>query len=116
MISLLFESNGRISRSRFWLGVVILVPLFLVCQAAILVLFSTALSEMLSLWILFQLGSFLLFMWMSFSLNAKRWHDMNKSGKWNLLLFIPVVGPVWMLLELGFIPGTQGPNQYGDQP
>ena len=44
---------------------------------------------------------------------AKRWHDRNKSGWWSLLSFVPVLGPLWVLFELGSLPGTPGKNQYG---
>jgi len=47
---------------------------------------------------------------------TKRWHDRNKSGWWSLILLIPIVGPIWMLVELGFLRGTEGTNNYGPDP
>lgn len=36
---------------------------------------------------------------------TKRWHDLNRSGLWSLLWFIPVFGPFIVIGWLGFIPG-----------
>jgi uncharacterized membrane protein YhaH (DUF805 family) len=67
----------------------------------------------------------------------KRLHDRNKSGWWLLLFYFgpmvlgwigSAIGPewlfslagfaisIWMLVELGFLRGTIGPNQYGPDP
>jgi uncharacterized membrane protein YhaH (DUF805 family) len=46
----------------------------------------------------------------------KRWHDRDKSGWWMLILLIPIVGAIWFLVELGFLPGTPGPNRFGPPP
>jgi uncharacterized membrane protein YhaH (DUF805 family) len=43
----------------------------------------------------------------------KRFHDRDKSGWWVLIGLIPIIGAIWLLIELGFLPGTPGPNQYG---
>jgi uncharacterized membrane protein YhaH (DUF805 family) len=69
----------------------------------------------------------------------KRLHDRDKSGWW-LLLFMLAPGAlgmlgvaaggflqtlcmlaslgisIWMFVELGCLPGTRGPNQYGPDP
>jgi uncharacterized membrane protein YhaH (DUF805 family) len=33
-----------------------------------------------------------------------------------LILLIPFVGAIWFLVELGFLPGTPGPNRFGPPP
>lgn len=50
------------------------------------------------------------------ALSIKRWHDRDKSGWWVLIAFVPLVGPIWALVETGFLEGTKGPNQYGPDP
>ena len=45
----------------------------------------------------------------------KRLHDLDKSGKWALLFFIPLVN-IFLLLWLFFKRGTIGPNKYGADP
>jgi len=47
---------------------------------------------------------------------VKRYHDRDKSGWWILILFIPLVGFIWFLIELGCLPGTPGPNRFGPDP
>ena len=66
------------------------------------------------------LGLFLLFlvayMWSIIAIQVKRWHDRGKSGAMVLINFIPIVGGIWAFVECGCLRGTEGPNQYGDDP
>jgi hypothetical protein len=43
----------------------------------------------------------------------KRYHDMGMSGWWWLVVFIPVVGPIWQVIECGFVSGEDVDNAYG---
>ena len=52
----------------------------------------------------------------SIVLYAKRWHDRDKSGWWTLITFVPLIGQLWMLIECGFLKGTDGPNRFGPDP
>jgi len=58
----------------------------------------------------------------SVAVTVRRLHDRNISGWWYLglivLSLIPVVGFVAAIamLVLVLLPGTPGPNQYGDDP
>ena len=49
-------------------------------------------------------------------LHIKRCHDRGKSGWWCLLLLVPFVGLIWAIIDLGILPGTVGPNEYGPDP
>jgi uncharacterized membrane protein YhaH (DUF805 family) len=53
--------------------------------------------------------------WISIVVQVKRWHDRNKSGWWFLMTFLPVIGLLWVLIECGFLRGTEGPNRFGDE-
>ena len=77
-------------------------------------------------------------LWIGLALGAKRLHDRNKSGWWLLLFwFLPAILQgtgeqidgigivltlagfaisIWGLVEIGFLRGTVGPNQYGPDP
>ena len=55
-------------------------------------------------------------LWSSLAVQTKRWHDRNKSGWWNLIGFVPIVGPIWAFIELGFLQGTYGANRYDLRP
>ena len=52
----------------------------------------------------------------SFAGQVKRWHDRDKSGWFVLVNFIPFIGTIWALVELGFLRGTMGPNRFGPDP
>ena len=54
--------------------------------------------------------------WIELAVAAKRWHDRNKSVLWILFSFIPIIGQIWALVELGFIKGTKGHNRFGPDP
>lgn len=54
--------------------------------------------------------------WPSLMVGIKRCHDRNRSGWFLLLSFLPVIGWIWLLIELGFLRGTVGPNRFGPDP
>ena len=59
---------------------------------------------------------YVLALWIGLAIAAKRWHDRNKSAWWILIVFVPVVGGLWYLIECGFLKGTTGPNKFGSDP
>ena len=52
----------------------------------------------------------------SLAIIVKRFHDRGKSGWWALILLIPIVGLIWMIIDLGVMEGDEGPNKYGPNP
>ena len=51
----------------------------------------------------------------SLALGARRLHDINRTGWWLLLLFVPVIG--WIVLIVWAIErGDKGTNKYGPDP
>ena len=52
----------------------------------------------------------------SICIAIKRCHDRDKSGWWICILFIPLIGFIWWLVEFGFLQGTVGPNRFGADP
>ena len=48
-------------------------------------------------------------------LYIKRAHDRNHTGWYILLTMIPFIGIIWSS-ELLFFKGTEGTNQYGEDP
>ncbi len=104
---LLFSFQGRISRKPYWIFNLIILSGWM-----LLGLFTEVSPDidqvsrpqlMFMLWIL----------WPSLAIQAKRWHDRDKSAWWILVNFIPVIGPFWALVENGFLPGTPGDNRFG---
>lgn len=49
------------------------------------------------------------------SLSVRRLHDIDKSGWWYLLVFIPAFGPLALFI-FHSREGTDGFNRYGDDP
>jgi len=52
----------------------------------------------------------------SFSSNVTRLHDRGHSAWWMLFLLLPVIGWIVLIVQIGFLPGTPGPNRYGSPP
>lgn len=106
---LFFSTRGRISRLTFWgYGFFALLGLALVGMALLNIagVSSERAENLINL----------LLVWPAIALSAKRWHDRNHSAWWVLVNLIPVIGTLWALVANGFLPGTAGPNRYGDDP
>jgi hypothetical protein len=58
----------------------------------------------------------LMLFWMGLCITVKRYHDWGKSAWWYLIQFIPIIGGIWALVELGFCSGDDGDNEYGAGP
>jgi uncharacterized membrane protein YhaH (DUF805 family) len=127
---LLFSFEGRIARSTFWSAI---IGLFLSSLAiligagliyAAIIIYNPLEGDQLAA---VNFGCTLLFSVLAISLVAfalkiliaiavKRCHDLDKSGAWILFSLLPIIGPLWVLFELGYLEGTKGRNQYGEGP
>ena len=109
LVDVYFSFNGRICRETYWLkGVLPVVVLSFLVGIIDAAVFSYTEYEGL-LGVLWNL----LLIWPALALSVKRWHDRDKSGFWVLVGLIPILGQLWVFIETGFLPGTEGPNQYG---
>lgn len=61
--------------------------------------------------VLFALFSFI----PGLAVTVRRLHDTGKSGWMLLISFIPLIGPILLLIFL-FTDGTRGANEYGEDP
>ncbi len=43
---------------------------------------------------------------------VRRLHDVGKSGLWFFFIFVPVVGPIWLLVQT-LKDSQPGPNKWG---
>lgn len=103
---LLFTSRGRIDRLTFWTS-----QLFI--WLAFYIIFS-----LLDLFVGFT-STLLVYPFLYWALTCtavKRLHDSNKSGYFLLLTLIPILGPFWLFLQLGFRRGNKTQNKYGLPP
>ncbi|MDZ7413364.1 MAG: DUF805 domain-containing protein [candidate division KSB1 bacterium] len=114
MRGLLFSFSGRIPRSAFWIMVCILFPLGTLVG---IMPFNTRADGFAKgiIWAVYAAWG-VLSIWISLAVYAKRWHDCGRSGWMSLILLLPIVGVFWFLAYCGFVRGTSGPNQYGDDP
>jgi uncharacterized membrane protein YhaH (DUF805 family) len=106
---LLFSFTGRIGRQTYWLCTLGFFLFFFLISMLLG-------SDEEGLRAVPMLVVMLVSTFMGFAVAAKRWHDRDKSGWWSLIAFVPIVGGLWMLIELGFLPGTRGPNRFGPDP
>jgi uncharacterized membrane protein YhaH (DUF805 family) len=121
MQQLLFSFEGRIGRATYWYFVLAVFVVFIIL--GIVFGFSMAGSigpngqvsgggvgsAIIGL-------ACLLVIWPSLAVQAKRWHDVDKSAWWILIGLVPAVGGLIALVFNGFIAGTPGPNQFGNPP
>jgi uncharacterized membrane protein YhaH (DUF805 family) len=126
MLAFMLNPSGRIGRAKWWLAQLVTICIIIV----FVVLFSLQLSGgdinrilvdepnfSIDPMYAAELAVFAIFLiWMAFCITVKRYHDRGKSGWWYLIQFIPIVGPIWAFIELGFCSGDDGDNDYGDGP
>jgi uncharacterized membrane protein YhaH (DUF805 family) len=133
----LFTSlEGRINRRPFWIGLLVLLLVSFVLQFAVMAIAGQTVALIVSLFLLYP----------NYALSVKRFHDRNRPdwilmAFYALLVamilmqlagidmeggepttpFIIVgsvflIGAIWLTIELGFLRGTQGPNDFGHDP
>jgi uncharacterized membrane protein YhaH (DUF805 family) len=104
--------QGRLNRQPFWIATLVLWPVSMGATFVTSILFgsqsavTTFVQAVVALVLLIP----------SLAVAVKRYHDRDKSGWWILIVFIPIIGLIWYIVELGFLPGTPGPNRYGPDP
>jgi uncharacterized membrane protein YhaH (DUF805 family) len=65
-----------------------------------------------SIWLIITLP----LLWIGLATAAKRLHDRDKSFWWCLVGIIPVLGGIWVFIQLYCLRGTDGPNRFGSDP
>jgi len=105
--------DGRFNRARYWLAYLPLILISLVATYADFITgnfdpeFGTGpISGVVSI----------ILIWPSLSLGVKRCHDRDRSGWFLLIALIPILGAIWLLVEIGFMKGSAGENRFGPDP
>jgi uncharacterized membrane protein YhaH (DUF805 family) len=129
--TLLFSFRGRINRMPYWL---VSLGMLIVMAAVFALVGVSGVLQSAMLLLLLLIPS----IWIGVALATKRLHDRNKSAWW-LVIFYVLPGilegiegfagdagivlliaslalSIWALVELGFLRGTPGPNDYGPDP
>jgi uncharacterized membrane protein YhaH (DUF805 family) len=126
----LLGADGRISRTQFWLGILIVLAML-------------AATFLVIMWLvpIFAVAAMILAPLTIVMLCVKRLHDRNRSGWWVLvfvvlpnildnlqdkltegtplwwvLVLAGIAVSLWGLIEIGFLRGTDGDNDYGPDP
>ncbi|WP_270451753.1 DUF805 domain-containing protein [Kocuria marina] len=105
-----FRFSGRASRSEYWWVALWTVVISLLMDLSGFRLpdepwGSSALGLILAL-LLFAISIFVVIF--SLSLSVRRLHDINASGLWVLVLFIPLLGHLALLVMAAFPPDPRG--------
>ncbi|MDC5804685.1 DUF805 domain-containing protein [Vibrio europaeus] len=137
MKELLFSFQGRIGRKTYWIWNVVYYLMIVGFALGMNVLAPSIAHLILPVFLIVILVPDL-------AITAKRWHDRGKSSWWLLLniplvigrMTVPVGDPslagqpsilqaatsfaalacgLWILVECGFLKGTDGENQYGPE-
>ena len=99
--------QGRAKRSEFWW-----FELFIVIVYVVLLVLGGVIGDPTLPMIL--LGIFALAIILPLiSVLVRRLHDQDKSGWWYWIALVPAIGGIWLIV-LMCLPGTPGPNRYGN--
>ncbi|MGE9267140.1 MAG: DUF805 domain-containing protein [Verrucomicrobiales bacterium] len=130
-----FSFQGRIGRKSFWLTYLSLIGLMVVLMGG-----ATLLQEMMQpdvsqlsedeqferamageggpgfpIALLVAAILYIPLVWAALALQVKRLHDRALSGWCVLIGLVPLLN-IWLLVQVGFLKGTEGPNKYGSDP
>ena len=98
-----FDFRGRSSRSEYWWFL-----LFVMVVNLVVSILDTTNGLIV---ILVYLGLLIPML----SVQVRRLHDINRSGWWILISFVPLVGAI-LLIVWHCSKGTQGDNRFGMDP
>ncbi len=106
------DFSGRARRKEYWFFVLfnIIVSILLAIVDVMLGLHAATmgigiLSGLYSLAVIIP----------SIAVSVRRLHDINRTGWWVLIAFVPFIGAL-VLLVMALIAGTRGANDYGPDP
>ena len=106
LATFLFSLDGRTGRADYWLR----YALPLIAASVLAILIDLVLDTDL-----FYPVIALLTFWSSVALGVRLHHDRDRSGWFMLLLAVPIVS-LWVMVEVWFLKGTDGPNGFTPAP
>lgn len=97
----IFTTEGRLNRWAYFINGLKLLGIFIlgVITSEILIGIPIIIAAMVGNWMIL----------------IRRLHDLDKSGWWSLLYFVPYVNILFSFYVL-FFKGTTGPNRFGSDP
>lgn len=94
--------SGRAARSEYWWFVLFVFAVGLVLQ----LIGGDVLSGIFGLAVLLP----------GIAVAVRRLHDLDRTGWWNLLVLIPLIGALVLIFFFFIHRGTAGPNRFGPDP
>ena len=99
------QFDGRAQREEYWMYTLIYILIYFALAGVGYAIHMMFLASIFSLAMLIP----------SIAVTARRLHDINRSGWWQLLAFIPIIG--WIILFIWYVTDSDsGSNQYGPNP
>ena len=111
--TVLFSFQGRIPRSTYWYYFLAYMGLYVIALVIDSVLGTY--DEENGIGLVSTLLS-LVGLLTGLAVSVKRCHDRGRAGWFLFISLIPIIGSIWLWIELGFLRGTDGPNKYGSDP
>ena len=137
---LFFGLDGRINRAKYWLGSLLIGAGGI--GTMLLIVWAVGLSDAA---VKLAIAAALALMYPIYAVMAKRFQDRNRPGALALIGIVPLILSnllytfdvfdaetptmasqlfdlalvgisIWLLIDLGILKGTQGPNRYGADP
>ena len=110
----LFSFQGRISRYQYWVQFILPYAVLAVVLSVIDV--TTGMYSAQAGVGLLSTIFYLLMIWPYLAIHVKRCHDRDRSGWFLLIALIPIVGGIWLFVDLGCLRGSVGDNRFGSDP
>jgi uncharacterized membrane protein YhaH (DUF805 family) len=109
---LLFSLKGRASRQTYWLSYLMLICLNAVIIGQVLGGEEASFGEIAAI-----IGPIVIVgtIYSNLAVTVKRLHDVGYSGFLSVAMFVPLIN-FFFTIWVGILPGTAGPNAYGDMP
>ena len=105
------EFSGRSRRKEFWMFTLFGFLVGIVCLPIDHFVFGNDWTANGPAGIITSLALFI----PNLAVTFRRMHDVDKSAWWYLLIFLPIIGWIWLLV-LNCTDGTNGPNRFGADP
>jgi uncharacterized membrane protein YhaH (DUF805 family) len=103
--------SGRARRAEYWLYLYFSFLIVLVLYFLTVLAHSSFVFMLVPMYYLAMLVP-------SLAVLVRRLHDVGISGWWILIIFVPIAGifGAIAIFVVTVLPGSRGPNRYGDNP
>ncbi|MCF8070142.1 MAG: DUF805 domain-containing protein [Desulfobacterales bacterium] len=98
------DFNGRATRTQFWMFVLFYFIFCIIAAVIDSIIGASIFSIILMLGLIVP----------SISITARRLHDISKSGWWQLVALVPVIGSIVLIIFC--VMDSHPQNQYGPNP